>query len=77
MRHLRDIYPYLSETSGKVVVPVEAYARELAKVNLDDDRLTTGNFKPGSSGESAFYKVLAGKTSPEELFEQPELSSSG
>jgi len=77
MRHLRDIYPYLSETSGKVVVPAETYARELAKVNLDDDRLTTGNFKPGSSGESAFYKVLAGKTSPEELFEQPELSSSG
>lgn len=76
MRHLRDIYPYLSETSGKVVVPVEAYARELAKVKLDDEQLTTGNFKPGSSGESAFYKVLTGKTPPEELFEQPELSSS-
>lgn len=76
MRHLRDIYPYLSETSGQVIVPVEAYARELAKVKLDDEQLTTGNFKPGSSGESAFYKVLIGKTPPEELFEQPELSSS-
>lgn len=45
------------------------YARELAKVELDDDQLTTGNFKPGSSGESAFYKVLSGKTPPGELFE--------
>lgn len=76
MRHLRDIYPYLSETSGKAVVPVDAYARELAKVNLDDDQLTTGNFKPGSSGESAFYRVLSGKTPPEELFEPSPLSSS-
>lgn len=75
MRHFRDIYPYLSETANNDIVPVEAYARELAKVKLDDDQLTTGNFKPGSSGESAFYKVLAGKASPEELFEQPELSS--
>lgn len=75
MRHFRDIYPYLSETANNDIVPVEAYARELSKVKLDDDQLTTGNFKPGSSGESAFYKVLAGKASPEELFEQPELSS--
>lgn len=69
MRHLRDVYPSLAKLHGSTV-PVAGYAKSLANVKLEDDDLTTRNFKPGSSGESAFYKVLSGKSEPEELFEQ-------
>lgn len=72
MRHLKDVYCDLAKIYGKVV-PVEGYSSVLALVHLDDGDLTTKTFKPGSSGESAFYKVLAGKAEPEDLFEQMEL----
>ncbi len=72
MRHLKDVYPDLAKIKGRVV-PVEAYAQVLASIDLDDSELTTRNFKPGSSGESSFYKVLSGKAEPEDLFEQMQL----
>lgn len=72
MRHLRDVYPDLAKIHGRVV-PVEGYAQVLAGIDLKDSELTTRNFKPGSSGESAFYKVLSGKAEPEDLFEQMQL----
>lgn len=72
MRHLKDVYPDLAKLYGKIV-PVEGYARSLALVHLEDSDLTTKTFKPGSSGESFFYKVLSGKVKPDELFEQGEL----
>lgn len=68
-RHLRDVYPSLVTTHGQIV-PVEGFKNVLEAVQLEDEDLTTRNFKPGSSGESAFYKVLSGKSEPEELFEQ-------
>lgn len=69
MRFLRDLYPRLSSSVGKKVIPVSAFAEELNNVDLRDRDLTSRNFKPGSSGQSAFYKVLSGQVSPEELFE--------
>lgn len=72
MRHLREIYPSLARIHGSIV-PVTGFAKALVDVDLKDEDLTTRNFKPGSSGESAFYKVLSGKTEPEELFEQMPL----
>lgn len=72
MRHLKDVYPVLANFHGRIV-PVAAYAEVLDSVKLADTDLTSRNFKPGSSGESAFYKVLSGQAEPEELFEQMEL----
>lgn len=72
VRHLRDVYPDLAKIHGRVV-PIEGYATVLAGIDLRDSDLTTRNFKPGSSGESAFYKVLSGNSEPEELFEQAQL----
>jgi DGQHR domain-containing protein len=72
MRHLKDVYPDLAKLHGRVV-PVEHYAQVLSGIDLKDSELTTRNFKPGSSGESAFYKVLSGNAEPEDLFEQMEL----
>ncbi|MDR5654892.1 DGQHR domain-containing protein [Ruixingdingia sedimenti] len=72
MRHLKDIYCDLAKMHGKVV-PVEAYAKVLEDVHLKDEDLTTRTFKPGSSGESAFYKVLTRQVEAEDLFEQGEL----
>lgn len=73
MRRLRDIYPSLSDYEGNNVVSTDAYLRVLGDVKLDDADLTTKTFKPGSSGESAFYRVLSGRAQPDELFEQMEL----
>lgn len=73
MRRLRDVYPFLSDLEGVNVVPPKAYLKVLAEVKLEDADLTTKTFKPGSSGESAFYKVLSGQAKPEELFEQMAL----
>ena len=72
VRHLRDIYPALSKMHGPIV-PVLAFSQVLEHIKLNDSDLTTRNFKPGSSGESAFYKVLSGKSEPDELFEQIQL----
>lgn len=72
MRHLRDLYADLSKMYG-AIIPVERFADQLKSVLLKDEDLTTRNFKPGGSGESAFYKVLTGSVNPEELFEQIEL----
>lgn len=73
MRHLRDVYPRLSYNAGSSVVSVAEYANILRGISLDDDDLTTRNFKPGSSGEAAFYKVLTGVTPADDLFEQMPL----
>ncbi len=73
MRRLRDLYPFLSDVEGVNVVSPESYLKALSEVKLADAELTTRTFKPGSSGESAFYKVLSGKAKPEDLFEQGEL----
>jgi DGQHR domain-containing protein len=70
MRHLRDIYPEISRRYNDGIVPVETYLEVLARVQLADEELTSRNFKPGSSGQAAFYKVLTGQSAPEELFEQ-------
>lgn len=76
MRHLRDVYPDLAKIYGRIV-PVEGYASVLTGIALEDNDLTTRNFKPGSSGEAAFYKVLSGKAEPEDLFEQGQLPLEG
>jgi DGQHR domain-containing protein len=68
MRHLKDIYPRLASEAG-TVVPVELFYREIDDIDLTDTALSTRNFKPGSSGESAFYKVLTKETDPEDLFD--------
>ncbi len=73
MRRLRDIYPSLSQLESERVVSPKGYLKALADVKLEDSDLTTKTFKPGSSGEAAFYKVLSGKVDPEELFEQMQL----
>jgi DGQHR domain-containing protein len=68
MRHLKDIYPRLASEAG-TVVPVELFYSKIDDIDLTDTALSTRNFKPGSSGESAFYKVLTRETDPEVLFD--------
>jgi DGQHR domain-containing protein len=69
VRHLRDVYPKLSMQVGSEVVSKDKYLSVLEECGLRDGDLTTRNFRPGSSGESAFYRVLSGEVSPDELFE--------
>lgn len=68
MRHLSDIYPAFSRVANSKVMSVDDYFKEIDLIQLQHGDLTLRNFKPGSSSESAFYKVLSGKVEPEELF---------
>lgn len=72
VRHLRDVYPSLSDAHGEIV-PVDAFLESLSGIELADRDLTSRNFRPGSSGEAAFYRVLSGQANPDELFEQLQL----
>jgi aconitase B len=49
---------------------VEEFSKILSKVNASDNDFTSGNFKPGSGGESAFYKLLIGEKTIQELKNQ-------
>lgn len=68
MRLLRDRYLAL-RVRDQDVVSVEDYYSLFSGLGLEDKDLTSRNFKPGSSGQSAFYKVLSGQVEAEELFE--------
>jgi DGQHR domain-containing protein len=68
MRFLRIVYSRIVHNSEYGKVPtVEEFTEILNTVNATDDDFTSGNFKPGSGGESAFYKLLVGEVSIFEL----------
>lgn len=56
MRFLKNVYQFLGKDSE--VVGVNEFKSVLKKVRLKDDDFTTDNFKPGTSGETALYKIL-------------------
>lgn len=67
MRYLRTIYLDIVELNIGQVPSVDQFKAILSKVNATDDDFTSGNFKPGSGGESAFYKLLIGETTIQDL----------
>lgn len=75
MRYLKDIYPVASDEGfSKIPTPAE-FGRFFDHINLTDEQLTKRNFVPGSSGQSMFYKLLAGKIEESELFESEKGSA--
>jgi len=56
MRYLKDVYLYLER--GAEVVTIKEFKSVLSRVNLTDDDFTTDKFKPGTSGETALYRIL-------------------
>jgi DGQHR domain-containing protein len=71
MKYLKDdVYTPLSRRIGRDVPSTKDFLTAFNEVKLSDRDFTTRNFAPGSGGQSAFYRVLSGKISAEELFEE-------
>lgn len=68
MRYLhRNVY---NEAKIEDEIPSsEKFLEYFNHVELKDEDFTSKNFKPGSGGEAAFYRVLTGEKSAAELFE--------
>jgi len=67
MRYLRYAYIKIVNTEIGRVPTVNEFASVFAKIHVSDDDFTSGNFKPGSGGESAFYKLLTGEKTIHDL----------
>ena len=70
MRFLRYAYIAIVKSEIGKIPKVEEFKIILDKVNASDDDFTSGNFKPGSGGEFAFYKLLIGEKTIRELKNQ-------
>jgi DGQHR domain-containing protein len=67
MRYLKKVYVELAGSNIGIIPSTENFKLAFSHVNAADVDFTSGNFKPGSSGESAFYKLLLGETTIQDL----------
>jgi len=68
MRFLKKHYVELVGIKNIGQIPTIAqFKTVLANIAATDQDFTSGNFKPGSGGESSFYKLLTGETTIQEL----------
>lgn len=67
MRYLRIAYLSVVKNEIGKIPSQEEFATIFNKINVSDNDFTSGNFKPGSGGESAFYKLLTGEKSIHDL----------
>jgi DGQHR domain-containing protein len=68
MRFLKKVYVELVGTDNIGQIPtIGQFKSVFSHITATDDDFTSGNFKPGSGGESSFYKLLMGETTIQEL----------
>jgi len=67
MRYLRKAYVDLVGLDIGRIPSVEEFKNVFVNINVTDQDFTSGNFRPGSGGESAFYRLLTGATTIQEL----------
>jgi DGQHR domain-containing protein len=68
MRFLKKVYVELVGEDNIGQIPtIEEFKSVFSHVNATDVDFTSGNFKPGSGGESSFYRLLIGETTIQEL----------
>lgn len=69
MRYLGDVYvKIVGEDFGRVPEKDE-FAEYFAHIDLTDELLNTRTFRPGSSGQALFYKLLVGEVPVDDLLE--------
>jgi DGQHR domain-containing protein len=61
MRYLRLAYIKIVKSEIGRVPTISEFSDALSHIKASDEDFTSGNFKPGSGGESAFYKLLTGE----------------
>ncbi len=67
MRYLRVAYLSLVGDDIGTIPSIEDFQGIFSRLKVTDSDFTSGNFKPGSGGESAFYKLLTGEKSIADL----------
>lgn len=68
MRFLKKVYFELVGPNNIGQIPSIAQFKSIFnQIAVTDNDFTSGNFKPGSGGESSFYKLLIGETTIQEL----------
>ncbi|HEV8285200.1 MAG TPA: DGQHR domain-containing protein [Chitinophagaceae bacterium] len=67
MRFLKKVYIELVGSNIGEVPTIEQFENVFSNINASDNDFTSGNFKPGSAGESSFYKLLLGEVTIQEL----------
>lgn len=67
MRYLKNIYPELVNYNYGQVPTKEELIDALSHIAATDEDFTSGNFRPGSGGESAFYRLLTGQITMADL----------
>jgi DGQHR domain-containing protein len=70
MRYLKIAYLKIVKSEIGNVPSIEEFVAIFDDVRVLDSDFTSGNFKPGSGGESAFYKLLTGEKTIHELKNQ-------
>lgn len=58
MRYLKTLYLSIVGNEVGRVVSIEEFSTHFDSYIINDQDFTSGNFLPGSGGESAFYKIL-------------------
>lgn len=67
MRYLKNVYVEIAGLQIGRIPSIDEFMPFFTKLQVSDSDFTSGNFKPGSGGESAFYKLLTGETTIQEL----------
>ena len=58
MRYLKLLYVEITGNDIGKIVSIEEFAKHFSSYKISDADFTSGNFLPGSGGESKFYKIL-------------------
>lgn len=69
MRYLREVYVDLTHGKFDRIPTIEEFRGVFSQIAVSDEDFTSGNFKPGSGGESAFFKLLKGEITIQDLKE--------
>lgn len=69
MRYLRDLYHELVINHVDEIISTKKFYDHFTTYDVNDEDFTTGNFKPGSGGESAFYRLLKKEINIDDLKE--------
>lgn len=61
MRYLKTVYLSIVGNDIGRIVKIDEFVTAFSHIQVADNDFTSGNFKPGSAGESDFHKLLTGE----------------
>lgn len=67
MRYLKELYITLSGGDFNMVISLNMFLNHFKSYDITDEDFTSGNFLPGSGGQSRFYKLLTREITISEL----------